>query len=111
MLERDVDWYLGWLARDRTFSPQSYYHLAKIFRAAGHIEKANDILYAVQERERKLTTGLIFVFLIVVVIWSDHARVVQVFFALAVSFSTLAAADYAVQFLRAYRIYRQQSPK
>ena len=58
----------------------------------------------------KLTTGLIFVFLLVVMIGSDHIRVTQVFFALAALFSTLAAADYAVQFLRAYRIYRQQGP-
>jgi hypothetical protein len=52
MLDRDVDWYLGWLKRDPGYSPQPYEQLAKVFRAAGHGAKANSVLYAGRERER-----------------------------------------------------------
>ena len=46
-----------WLERDENFSPQPYHHLAKLFRAAGQIEKADDILYAGREHERERATG------------------------------------------------------
>jgi hypothetical protein len=53
LLARDIDWYIQWLARDPTYAPQPYEQLAAVFRAAGEPTKANRILYASRERERK----------------------------------------------------------
>ena len=52
MLGRDISWYLGWLARDCSYTPQPYEQLAAAFRAAGEPTKANRVLYASRERER-----------------------------------------------------------
>lgn len=57
MLARDSDWYINWLARDPGYSPQPYEQLAAVFRASGYPSKANDILYAGRERERKNAIG------------------------------------------------------
>jgi hypothetical protein len=62
MNRRAASWYVDWLAtapnqRDADFSPQPYYHLAKVLREAGAAEKANTVLYAARERERACTTG------------------------------------------------------
>ena len=53
MLARDSGWYVGWLERDSTYSPQPYEQLAGVFRAAGHTAKAHDILYAGRDRARR----------------------------------------------------------
>ncbi|WP_282611000.1 leucine-rich repeat protein [Pelagibius sp. Alg239-R121] len=55
---RSVNWYIDWIKRDLTYSPQPYAQLAQVFRAAGEIAKANDILHAGRERERSESTGL-----------------------------------------------------
>ncbi len=49
---REAEWFLSWLAKDESYSPQPYQQLASVLRAAGHAEKADDILYAGKERER-----------------------------------------------------------
>ena len=49
--QRSSEWFVDWLAKDKTYSPQPYLHLAKVLRAAGHEEKADDILYENRERE------------------------------------------------------------
>jgi hypothetical protein len=46
------DWYIAWLKRDATFTPQPYQQLARVFRETGNYEKANYILYTVRQRER-----------------------------------------------------------
>ena len=51
--ERPVTWYLNWLRRDETFSPQPYEYLAATFRKAGEADKADDVLYASRERVRE----------------------------------------------------------
>jgi hypothetical protein len=51
-LARDVDRYIGWLARDLSYSPQSYEYLATLFRAAGESSKASRIRYESRERDR-----------------------------------------------------------
>jgi hypothetical protein len=53
MPPRDIDWYIDWLARDHSYSPQPYEQLAAVFRAAGEPAKADDILYESRERARK----------------------------------------------------------
>jgi hypothetical protein len=53
--ERPVSWYVDWLARDGTFSRQPYQQLAAIFRGAGYPDRADAVLYAARERERKET--------------------------------------------------------
>jgi hypothetical protein len=49
---RDVGRYIGWLARDPSYSPQPYEYLATVFRAAGESSKANRIRYESRERDR-----------------------------------------------------------
>jgi hypothetical protein len=52
MIDRPASWYVAWLERDQSFSPQPYRQLANVFREAGADEQANAILYALRERER-----------------------------------------------------------
>jgi hypothetical protein len=53
MLPRTVHWYIDqWLARDTSYTPQPYQHLAGVLRALGDPSGANDVLYAARERER-----------------------------------------------------------
>jgi hypothetical protein len=57
-IKEDVaDWYIAWLERDDTFTPQPYQQLARVFRETGDYEKANYILYAARERERRDTSS------------------------------------------------------
>ena len=49
--KRSSEWFVNWLAKDKTYSPQPYLHLASVLRAAGHDDKADEILYANRERE------------------------------------------------------------
>ena len=55
---RPVDWFVGWLVRDRSYAPQPYHELAKLLRETGQTEKADEILYAGRERERRAAWGL-----------------------------------------------------
>ncbi len=58
MAQRRADWFIDWLAKDRSFSPQPYQQLAEVFRAAGQTGKAHDVLYAGRERERRAAEGV-----------------------------------------------------
>jgi hypothetical protein len=58
ILNRDITWMKKWLDKQKLYSPQPYEQLAKVLRDAGHRSKANDILYAGRERERKGAKGL-----------------------------------------------------
>ena len=51
---RGSEWFVEWLAKDKTYTPQPYRHLASHLRVAGHGEMADDILIASRERERGL---------------------------------------------------------
>ena len=54
MGRRSAEWLSKeWLGRDPTYSPQPYRQLADVLRAAGHTTKANAILYAGRDRERR----------------------------------------------------------
>ncbi len=57
MAQRPARWFIDWLAKDRSFSPQPYQQLAEVFRAGGQTGKAHDILYAGRERERRAAEG------------------------------------------------------
>ena len=50
--QRGSDWFIAWLARDNSYSPQPYRQLAGVLDASGHKDMANDILFASRERER-----------------------------------------------------------
>ena len=50
--ERGSDWFIAWLERDQSFSPQPYRQLARVFEASGHVEMAEEVLFAGLERER-----------------------------------------------------------
>ncbi len=52
MASRKAQWFIDWLAKDESFSPQPYQQLADVLRAAGQTTKANAVLYAGRERER-----------------------------------------------------------
>ena len=50
--KRGSDWFVTWLAKDKTYSPQPYRHLASVLRDSGLSDMADDILYANQESLR-----------------------------------------------------------
>ena len=52
--DRPAKWFISWLYRDETYSPQPYHQLAGVLTAMGHSEKANAILHASKNRERKI---------------------------------------------------------
>ena len=54
---RPSAWFVKRLGRQKQFSPQPYEHCAKVLRAAGAPNKANKVLYACKERERKQAAG------------------------------------------------------
>ena len=49
--ERGSSWFTKWLAKDESYSPQPYQHLAGVLRATGHEDMADDILVASRDRE------------------------------------------------------------
>ena len=53
ILNRPGQWFIRWLARDTSFSPQPYTQLASVLHEAGYPSKANDIRYAARERARQ----------------------------------------------------------
>lgn len=57
MASRRAQWFIDWLAKDKSFSPQPYQQLASVLRAAGQTTKANAVLYAGRERERGEAQG------------------------------------------------------
>ncbi|MGH7381602.1 MAG: hypothetical protein ACREKR_05150 [Candidatus Methylomirabilales bacterium] len=54
---RQVCWFIEWLGKQPLYSPQPYQQLANVLRKAGHRQRANDVLYAGKERERKQAKG------------------------------------------------------
>ena len=50
---RGATWFTKWLAKQKEYSPHPYEQLAGVLLKAGHKDKAEDILYAGRERERK----------------------------------------------------------
>ena len=50
--ERGSGWFIGWLERDKTYSPQPYRQLAKVLSQAGYDPIADDINFALQDRIR-----------------------------------------------------------
>jgi len=53
MSSRESKWFIGWLERNRSYSPQPYLQLAEVLRNMGHPVKANDVLFAGKKSERK----------------------------------------------------------
>ena len=51
--KRGSDWFINWLAKDESYSPQPYRHLARVLRNAGYEGMADDILFENRVRERK----------------------------------------------------------
>jgi hypothetical protein len=51
--KRDSEWFIKWLKRDETFSPQPYEQLANVLRESGYPSKANAIRYAARKRSRR----------------------------------------------------------
>ncbi|MDO8550028.1 MAG: hypothetical protein Q7S39_07765, partial [Ignavibacteria bacterium] len=50
--ERDSRWFVDWMAKDKSYSPQPYHQLAGILNKMGYPEKANAVLYAAKNREK-----------------------------------------------------------
>lgn len=53
MANRRTSEFIRWLARDKSFSPQSYEYLAKILSQSGFPSKANSVLHAGRKRLRQ----------------------------------------------------------
>ena len=53
MAKRDNEWFIQWLERDETYSPQTYEQLATLLRESGYPSKANAILFAGRQRARR----------------------------------------------------------
>jgi hypothetical protein len=53
MAARPRCWFVKWLEKDRTFTPQPYHQLASVLRSMEHPETADAVLYAGKERERR----------------------------------------------------------
>ncbi|NIW99099.1 MAG: hypothetical protein GWN13_12805, partial [Phycisphaerae bacterium] len=51
--KRNREWFIQWLERDRTFSPQPYEQLAIMLSRSGYPAKANAIRYAARKRSRR----------------------------------------------------------
>ena len=49
--ERGSSWFIEWLAKDESYSPQPYRHLAGVLRTTGHEDMANHILFASRDLE------------------------------------------------------------
>ena len=53
--ERGSSWFIEWLAKDESYSPQPYRHLAGVLRTTGHEDMADDILFASRDLELEKT--------------------------------------------------------
>jgi hypothetical protein len=53
MREREACWYESWLARDPHFAPQPYRQLASVLRTGGDPDRADAVLSAARDRERR----------------------------------------------------------
>ena len=53
LYERGSEWFVNWLEKDKSYSPQPYLHLAGVLRTAELNSIADDVLYANRERERE----------------------------------------------------------
>jgi cytoskeletal protein CcmA (bactofilin family) len=51
--KRRIEWFIGWLAKTQPYSWPTYNHLAQLFDRGGESVKANRVLYASKERERR----------------------------------------------------------
>lgn len=56
--DRGFSWYCKWLEKQRDYSPQPYNQLARVLFNMGHRKEADEILYAGKERERKISRGM-----------------------------------------------------
>lgn len=56
MAGREIAWLKKWLEKS-DYSPQPYEQLASVLQHAGNKEKADEVLYAKKQRERKSTSG------------------------------------------------------
>jgi hypothetical protein len=53
MAGRDASWFIEWLAKQKSYSPQPYEQLASILQKEGYRETARKILYESRNRESK----------------------------------------------------------
>jgi uncharacterized protein YjbI with pentapeptide repeats len=55
---RETNWYINWLERQVSYSPQPYEQLASVLRKSGLSDKAEEVLYTGRNRELGEATGL-----------------------------------------------------
>ena len=56
MSKRPVEWWIGWLGRNQSFSPQPYQMVADVLRNMGKAGDADEVLYAGKNAERDMTS-------------------------------------------------------
>jgi hypothetical protein len=54
---RNLRWFLSWLSKEATYSPEPYRELATVFRDAGMQDSATAVLYEGKQRERENSTA------------------------------------------------------
>ena len=54
---RSAEWFIDWLAQDKSYSPQPYLHLAAVLERAGQHRKAAKVRTAKRDRERSETSS------------------------------------------------------
>jgi hypothetical protein len=52
MISRSVEWFEGWLGKQKPYAAGPYYQLASVLREQGRPDAADDVLFAGRERER-----------------------------------------------------------
>lgn len=55
--ERGIEWFVDWLRKDKTYKLQPYHHLARIIRADGFNDMADDVLFVSRTHERAANLG------------------------------------------------------
>lgn len=55
--KRGSSWFINWLEKDKSYSPQPYLHLAGVLRGTGHEDIADKVLFAGKNRERNEACG------------------------------------------------------
>jgi uncharacterized protein YjbI with pentapeptide repeats len=58
MDSRDLSWLIGWIEKDKSYSPQPYEQLASILEKEGQHGKARDILFHGKQQEQSEAHGL-----------------------------------------------------
>jgi hypothetical protein len=58
MIDRKLEWFEGWLGKQKPYTPAPYEQLATVLRNEGKPDVADDILYSGKEQERSQSASM-----------------------------------------------------